>query len=104
MRILATTLLLALAQPCFADLNEPKEPYESWRDMLESFGAEAQEFFGQLRADWGPKFEELMDELGDWSNYESPEVLPNGDIIIRRKPRLELEEPEEAMPKEPQEI
>ena len=32
---------------------------------------------------------ELVDKLGDLSAYHPPEVLPNGDIIIRRKEPLE---------------
>lgn len=34
----------------------------------------------------GPSMQELMEEVKDWSVYEVPEILPNGDIIIRRKP------------------
>lgn len=33
----------------------------------------------------GPALAELMNEIKDWSAYHPPEVLPNGDIIIRRK-------------------
>ena len=35
----------------------------------------------------GPAMIELMDEVKDWSAYEAPEILENGDIIIRRKPQ-----------------
>ncbi|MEZ5796250.1 MAG: hypothetical protein R3D63_01335 [Paracoccaceae bacterium] len=34
----------------------------------------------------GPQFAALMELMGDVRNYEPPEVLPNGDILIRRKP------------------
>ncbi|MGC3936263.1 hypothetical protein ACOTTU_00505 [Roseobacter sp. EG26] len=34
----------------------------------------------------GPALTKLMGEIEDWSVYEAPEILPNGDIIIRRKP------------------
>lgn len=34
----------------------------------------------------GPALRDLVEEVEDWSVYEPPEVLPNGDIIIRRKP------------------
>lgn len=34
----------------------------------------------------GPALSDMMDEVKDWSRYETPEMLPNGDIIIRRKP------------------
>ncbi|WP_227270546.1 hypothetical protein [Roseobacter weihaiensis] len=34
----------------------------------------------------GPAMIELMEEVKDWSVYDPPEILDNGDIIIRRKP------------------
>ena len=33
----------------------------------------------------GPRFQELIALMGDVQNYQAPEVLPNGDILIRRK-------------------
>ena len=45
----------------------------------------------------GPALIDLMEEIKDWSNYEPPEVLDNGDIIIRRKPAPETQ-PVEPMP------
>lgn len=36
----------------------------------------------------------LSQKIDDFSHYEAPEVLPNGDIIIRRKPQApEYQEP-----------
>lgn len=35
--------------------------------------------------DMQPALQELARMIGDIRNYEPPEVLPNGDIIIRRK-------------------
>lgn len=40
--------------------------------------------------DMGPAMEGLRGIIGDFSSYHPPEVLPNGDIIIRRKSPLEL--------------
>lgn len=34
----------------------------------------------------GPKLKELVTLMGDVANYEAPVRLPNGDILIRRKP------------------
>ena len=34
----------------------------------------------------GPALRDLLTRVEDWSLYEAPEILPNGDIIIRRKP------------------
>nr|WP_299679880.1 hypothetical protein [uncultured Roseobacter sp.] len=39
----------------------------------------------------GPALADLMGQIEDWSVYEAPEILPNGDIIIRRKPEKEPE-------------
>lgn len=33
----------------------------------------------------GPRLQELVTLLGDLDNYHAPEVLPNGDVLIRRK-------------------
>lgn len=51
-------------------------------DMLATMGPAMQEF---LR-DMGPAMASLLDRIDDLSVYEPPELLPNGDIIIRRKP------------------
>ncbi|MFU8835131.1 hypothetical protein [Roseovarius autotrophicus] len=40
----------------------------------------------------GPALGEMMDKIGDLSAYHPPEVLPNGDIIIRRKTPQELKD------------
>lgn len=37
-----------------------------------------------------PMLRELMAVVGDIRNYQMPEVLPNGDILIRRKTAEEL--------------
>ena len=34
--------------------------------------------------DLGPKFAQLIAMIDDFKNYAAPEMLPNGDIIIRR--------------------
>ena len=44
-----------------------------------------------LAEQMGPAFEELQGAIGDFTNYHAPEVLPNGDIIIRRKTPLQVE-------------
>lgn len=50
-------------------------------DMLATMGPAMQEF---LR-DMGPAMADLLGRIDDLSVYEAPELLPNGDIIIRRK-------------------
>lgn len=48
---------------------------------LEQFGPMLREFAQEM----GPAFAELMGEIKDWSAYHPPEILPNGDIIMRLK-------------------
>ena len=37
----------------------------------------------------GPAWQELREMIGDLSAYYAPEILPNGDIILRRKVPLD---------------
>ena len=37
----------------------------------------------------GPALSDLLSEVEDWSAYHPPEILPNGDIILRKKQREE---------------
>lgn len=39
-----------------------------------------------------PALRDMRDRIGDLSAYHPPEILPNGDIIIRRKVPLEPDE------------
>lgn len=61
--------------PAFRELQDLAEEMEP---ALRSFGEEM-----------GPALRELMGQVKDWSNYEPPEMLPNGDIILRRKQTAE---------------
>lgn len=38
----------------------------------------------------GPALTDLIGKVDDLANYEAPEMLPNGDIILRRKPDAPL--------------
>ena len=40
--------------------------------------------FQSLGVELAPKIMELMELVDDFRNYETPEKLPNGDILIRR--------------------
>lgn len=46
----------------------------------------------------GPALRDMMEQVGEWSNYHAPEMLPNGDIIIRRRTEDEGVPPIEDMP------
>ena len=103
---------LASATPVLAqDAEEPPSLMERGAQMfLEGLMAEveprlddlqgfAQEFGPAMRGffeEMGPAFRDLLAEVEDWSAYHPPEMLPNGDIIIRRK----AEEPAPEAPGE----
>ena len=44
-----------------------------------------------------PMLRQLRDLAGELDAYERPEMLPNGDIIIRRKEPLEAPPPPEGL-------
>ncbi|MCB4455146.1 hypothetical protein [Leisingera sp. McT4-56] len=56
---------------------------EDLQGMMEEIGPSMAAFLAEM----GPALAEIAREVKDWSAYELPEVLPNGDIIIRKKPK-----------------
>ncbi len=54
-------------------------------DGLQGLLGEIGPSFGEFLAEMGPALAEIASRVEDWSAYELPEMLPNGDIIIRRK-------------------
>lgn len=57
------------------------------RDRAEDMEPALREFAEEM----GPALRDLMSKIGDLSAYHPPEVLPNGDIILRRKTPEEIE-------------
>ena len=51
------------------------------RGLADELGPAMQGFIGEM----GPALGDILAEVKDWSRYHPPEILPNGDIIIRRK-------------------
>lgn len=49
---------------------------------------------GKALTEMEPAVTELMRMIGDFRNYHAPEMLENGDIIIRRKTPLATPAPE----------
>ncbi|CUH45801.1 hypothetical protein [Ruegeria atlantica] len=71
------------AELFFEGLRQEMEPaLDELLGLAEQFGPAMQSFIAEM----GPALAELADEIEDWSAYETPEILPNGDIIIRKKP------------------
>mmetsp|Transcript_22977 Transcript_22977/g.38754 ORF Transcript_22977/g.38754 Transcript_22977/m.38754 type:complete len:123 (+) Transcript_22977:3091-3459(+) len=75
-------------------LQEIEPSLEDLHGLAEEFGPAFEAFTSQM----APALRDLLAEVEDWSVYHPPEMLENGDIIIRRRA------PEEApAPTEPEE-
>ncbi len=72
--------LMAEMEPAIKDL----------REGLEEMGPAFAEFARSV----GPALAELFNQVDDFRNYEAPEFLPNGDIIIRRSPDAPVWQPD----------
>lgn len=105
-------LVVALALPAQAEDQTPQEGFglmEKGARLL--FEGLAQEIAPALREmeglsdqlepalrgfveNMGPALGEFLGQVEDFSKYHPPEILPNGDIILRRKTPDELVAPE----------
>lgn len=56
-------------------VTQELEPLADMKALMEQFGPAV-----------APTMEKMMALVDDMTNYEMPEMLENGDIIIRRKP------------------
>ena len=82
----------------FEGLRDEMEPaLNDLKALAEDFGPQMGAFLRQM----GPALSDILEEVEDWSRYEVPEMLPNGDIIIRRKPDPA---PKADPPSEPKDI
>ncbi|MEP1768645.1 MAG: hypothetical protein ABJJ53_18655 [Sulfitobacter sp.] len=72
------------AQLFFEGLMQEMSPaLEELSALIEEAGPALEDFVTQM----GPKLRDVLTEVEDWSAYSAPEMLPNGDIIIRRTPK-----------------
>ena len=59
------------------------------QQFLEGLLKEMQPAWAEMRCfmeELGPAMKDFVEEVKDWSAYDPPEMLENGDIILRRKP------------------
>lgn len=86
----APSLMQRGAEMFFEGLRKEMAPaMDNLQELMEQAGPSMLNFMTEM----GPAFTELLDEVQDWSVYSAPEILPNGDIIIRRKPDADPENP-----------
>lgn len=105
---LALTLTLGLALPALAQEGTEQDPVDEgfslmqegarllFRGLMDEMQPAIDDFTGmaeelapalQMLADeMGPALIALMGQIDSIRHYEAPEILPNGDIILRRKP------------------
>lgn len=62
-------------------MDEMEPAIEGFESMAREFGPAMVEMMEEM----GPVLNQLMEQVDDLSNYEPPVMLPNGDIIIKRK-------------------
>ena len=63
-------------------LQEIEPALDEMQQFAERAGPAMRDFLKTM----GPMLGDVLDQVEDWSVYEAPEILDNGDIIIRRKP------------------
>lgn len=80
--------ICALVLTPFPALAQEKEPPFGLGDLA-PLAENFRELFEGLAEDMMPLMEQLSEKMSDLNAYEAPEILPNGDIIIRRKPKTE---------------
>ncbi|MFN3936956.1 MAG: AAA+ family ATPase [Gemmobacter sp.] len=105
-RLAVLILSCCLAAPVAAEGPAPDAPgeIEQGADLLEQ-GARlllrgllaeiepTMREMGSALAELEPAMRDLARMIGDIRNYHAPEMLPNGDIILRRKVPLVPDEP-----------
>lgn len=75
-------------------MNEMEPALRELEGMANELEPALRDFAEQM----GPALRDLFAEVEDWSAYHPPEVMPNGDIILRRKTPEEMTPDPEAGP------
>ncbi|CTQ49906.1 hypothetical protein [Jannaschia donghaensis] len=95
MKIIATALIVATAALPVAAQEEDSLMKRGLRLFMEGLMEEMEPTlrdFGELAENAAPFLQEMQRSLGevveDFDAYHAPEILPNGDIVIRRKTPL----------------
>ena len=68
------------------------EEMEPAIEDLRKFSEDVEPGLRKFVEDMGPALGELIGKIDDFTVYHPPEMMPNGDIIIRRKTPLELDQ------------
>ncbi|MEM8693929.1 MAG: hypothetical protein AAGG57_18920 [Pseudomonadota bacterium] len=74
-------------------MRQMEPAMDDFQGLAEQFGPSLRSFAQEM----GPALQDLLDEVKDWSVYHPPEILENGDIVIRKKTPEEIETPSEPV-------
>ncbi|MEM9584397.1 MAG: hypothetical protein AAGA08_14915 [Pseudomonadota bacterium] len=77
--------------PLTALADDPATPEAPFLEGIDELADGIQKLFDSLSNEVSPLMDDLADQLKGLNAYHPPEVLPNGDIIIRRKTPKEIE-------------
>lgn len=108
MRLFAPLVLaLCLAMPAHGQDDAPAEDglFTLMERMLRGFITEAEPQLRDLErglTDLEPELNRFLDRMRDMTRYHPPEVLPNGDILIRRRQSDEEDAPDASPESGPQ--
>ena len=100
--IMAMPMMNAQADPSIDDA--PKLDFDRhFRELLKGFEPQLKDLMQEMKPalEDAMKFMDQLKAMDDPRHYEMPEVLPNGDIIIRRREDAPAYEPPED-PAEPE--
>ncbi|WP_090058992.1 hypothetical protein [Celeribacter neptunius] len=100
MKRLVLILGLSLSPAAHAQETPPSDDgAEGWSMLREGSRLLLQQLFDEMK----PALEDLEGFVDDLNAYEPPVVLPNGDILIRRKPEApQPDSPDETAPGDPE--
>ncbi len=82
---------------CLALIAAPAGAEEPPAGQWNLFEEGARMLLERFLTEMDPALEALRKELSDLSAFHPPEILPNGDIIIRRKTPVERLDPDESI-------
>lgn len=75
----------------FEGLRDEMSPaLRELQGLADEMGPPMRDFLREM----GPAMARILAQVEDWTRYEAPEILPNGDIIIRRKRDDEAPKPD----------
>lgn len=98
LRNTAATLLAAALSVAPLAAEEPAPPTgEGMSDGMALMQEGAQLLLRGLMGELAPLMQDLQGMIDDMALYHAPEVLPNGDILIRRR-SPQRDQPPEAAP------